>query len=245
MGQTPTYNFPYPNSTDPDNVPVDMQELAAAIEGKFTTEQPKINGAIQKPASPTVGDVLTWNGTAWASSAPSPPVSYATTLPASPVSGQEAILVDSNPPNWFVWRFRFNPSATTYKWEFIGGVPYINSNADIVAISSNPSAWSKSVPVTFPRDGVYTVQATTEIVAPATGADVQVRHGFAPTSDAVASLWNANVIWQGAITQGMSPLIGWITVAGAPVSWSHFIWADVAGLTSARRAVIVTPWAVV
>lgn len=210
MGTTPTYALRYPASTEPADVPTDMQELALDVEA-----------ALKAPVT-----------------------SYGTSLPASPVNGQEAILVDANPPQLFVWRFRFNSSDPTYKWEFVGGIPLIKQETSTVAIPTNPVAWGKSVATTLPRNGVYTAQVTTEVITPVAGADAQVRHGFSPTSDLLAATWNANVIWRGTITQGMSPLVGFFTVTGAPVSWSHFIWSDVASLTSARRSVVVTPWAV-
>lgn len=51
-----------------------------------------------------------------------PTLPYATTLPASPVNGQEAILVDSLTNPSFQWRFRYNAgSSSAFKWEFVGG----------------------------------------------------------------------------------------------------------------------------
>src|SRR4029077_16918092 len=48
--------------------------------------------------------------------------SYGTTLPASPVDGQEAILVDSVTNPTHQERFRFHAGRPTpYKWEFVGG----------------------------------------------------------------------------------------------------------------------------
>ena len=50
------------------------------------------------------------------------PVQYGTSLPTSPVDGQEAILVDSLTNPTYQWRFRYNAgSSSTYKWEFVGG----------------------------------------------------------------------------------------------------------------------------
>ena len=44
-------------------------------------------------------------------------VCYGTTLPASPVDGQEAILVDSVTNPTYQWRFRYNAGSTSaYKW---------------------------------------------------------------------------------------------------------------------------------
>jgi hypothetical protein len=52
-------------------------------------------------------------------------IPYATTFPASPYDGQEAILVDSTTNPQWKWRFRYNAaSISPYKWEFIGGAPY-------------------------------------------------------------------------------------------------------------------------
>jgi hypothetical protein len=51
-------------------------------------------------------------------------VGFGTSLPASPVDGQEYILTDSVSAPTYVWRFRYNnQSASAYKWEFIGGAP--------------------------------------------------------------------------------------------------------------------------
>jgi hypothetical protein len=52
------------------------------------------------------------------------PVSYGTSLPATPADGQEAILVDSTTNPTYQWRFRYNAgSSSAYKWEFVGGSP--------------------------------------------------------------------------------------------------------------------------
>jgi len=51
------------------------------------------------------------------------PLAYGTSLPSSPVDGQEAVLVDSLTNSSYQWRFRYNAgSSSTYKWEYIGGV---------------------------------------------------------------------------------------------------------------------------
>jgi hypothetical protein len=49
---------------------------------------------------------------------------YGTSLPASPVDGQEFTLVDSITNPTYQWRFRYNAgSSSAYKWEFVGGAP--------------------------------------------------------------------------------------------------------------------------
>lgn len=51
------------------------------------------------------------------------PAPYATTLPASPVDGQEVILVDSTSAPTYWWRMRYNLAVSGDKWEYVGGVP--------------------------------------------------------------------------------------------------------------------------
>lgn len=88
-----------------------------------------------------VGSVPVWDGSAWvkptgtpdgtkflrddgAWATPDGNLSYGTSLPGSPSDGDEAILVDSTTAPTYQWRFRYNAgSASSNKWEFIGGVP--------------------------------------------------------------------------------------------------------------------------
>jgi len=91
--------------------------------------------------------------------APAPMLSYATTLPGSPVDGQEAILVDSTTNPSYQWRFRYNAgSSSAYKWEYVGGIP---ARADVSTSESTTSAtWVElTTPqrVTVPRAGLYDV----------------------------------------------------------------------------------------
>jgi len=78
---------------------------------------------------------------------PAAALSYGTTLPGSPVDGQEAILVDNTTNPAYQWRFRYNASSSSaYKWEFIGGDPM---NVYVIAQESTTStAW-----VDLPTDG--------------------------------------------------------------------------------------------
>jgi len=88
------------------------------------------------------------------------PPTYATTLPASPVDGQEAILVDSVMNPAYTWRFRYNAGSTSaYKWEFVGGNPV---TADVVTQENctSTSAADLATPqaITIPRTGGYSVR---------------------------------------------------------------------------------------
>ena len=125
----------------------------------------------------TDGDIAIYNGVSYmavrtttqtpAPWVPSPSqTTYGTTLPASPVDGQEAILVDSTTSPTYYWRFRYNAGSTSaYKWEFVGGaVKTVYAGAgtwtDLSAVGGG--AWSilNPRPLAFvaPRSGDYTVQ---------------------------------------------------------------------------------------
>jgi hypothetical protein len=87
--------------------------------------------------------------------------SYGTTLPGSPVDGQEAILVDSTTNPTYQWRFRYNTgSSSAYKWECVGGVP---ARVSVVTDESmaTSSAWVDLATVgpsfVVPRAGDYDV----------------------------------------------------------------------------------------
>jgi len=85
--------------------------------------------------------------------------SYGTTLPGSPVDGQEAILVDSTTAPTYRWRFRYNAgSSSTFKWEFIGGGALSNYLGTQQAVGS-ASTWvdlgTGQPIVTVPRAGDY------------------------------------------------------------------------------------------
>jgi hypothetical protein len=86
--------------------------------------------------------------------------SYGTSLPASPVDGQRAVLVDSTTNPSYQWEFRYNAGSTSaYKWEFVGGSP---ARADVATSeSTTASPWvDLATPqrITVPRAGDYRIQ---------------------------------------------------------------------------------------
>ena len=86
---------------------------------------------------------------------------YGTTLPASPVDGQEAILVDSTTNPTYQWRFRYNSgSSSSYKWEFVGGASARSSVDAFEGTSSTSYADLATVgpQLTIPRSGDYHVR---------------------------------------------------------------------------------------
>jgi hypothetical protein len=116
-------------------------QIAATITAKTLTDLEttliSYEGDWSAPTTYTDGDVIVYNGVAylcvagpttvtpdptlWGAAQISKPT-YGTTLPGSPVDGQEAILVDSTTNPTYQWRFRYNVGSTSpYKWEFVGG----------------------------------------------------------------------------------------------------------------------------
>jgi len=98
--------------------------------GDFPTNTPYTDGDIVISGGiaymcvvPTSSAPTPWSG--GSNPAPTPPLlGYSTTLPASPVNGQETVLVDSTTNPTWQWRFRYNTGSTSpYKWEFVGGTP--------------------------------------------------------------------------------------------------------------------------
>src|SRR4029077_11434282 len=84
---------------------------------------PVVNGQWVKG----VGGAAVWSAIALADvvGAAAKPT-YGTTLPGSPVDGQEHVLVDSLTVPTYSWRCRYNAQSTNaYKWEVHGGIPLV------------------------------------------------------------------------------------------------------------------------
>ncbi len=90
-------------------------------------------------------------------------VGYSTSLPSTPVDGQEHILVDSLTAPTYQWRFRYNAgNSTAYKWEFIGGTP-ARILVDAQQSTTTANTWLDLATVgptfTVPRSGIYQAMA--------------------------------------------------------------------------------------
>jgi len=126
---------------------------------------------------------------------------YGTSLPASPVDGQEYTLVDSTTTPTYTWRFRYNAgSSSSYKWEFVGGAPL---TAQSGAFSpTGDSTWRSGVSVTMARAGEYQVQAGFFVQPTPAGATIYSGPGVNGGSAGAAavqyqSVANANTTAQG------------------------------------------------
>jgi len=115
--------------------------------------------------------------------------SYGTSLPASPVDGQEAILVDSLTAPTYSWRFRYVASITdAYKWVCVGGTHGVVAISNIVN-STGGSIWVYSGLMTVMNAGIWDYALEAVMAAPAarlgywgyavggvTGGDIGIRH---------------------------------------------------------------------
>lgn len=88
------------------------------------------------------------------------PVTYSTTLPSSPLDGQEAILVDNTSAPTYQWRFRYNASSSnTDKWEFVGGADALVEidTSETTASTTYVDLTTIGPSFTVPRAGVYEI----------------------------------------------------------------------------------------
>jgi hypothetical protein len=97
---------------------------------------------------------------------------YGTTLPGSPLDGQEFTLVDSTTAATYQWKFRYNAgSSSSLKWECVGGVPFQNRVDTQENTASGTYVALTTVGPTFtaPRSGDYLVDFGFQAIAVAAG----------------------------------------------------------------------------
>ena len=133
MGQTANYQFPYPELTDPADVPTDMRELAEAVDSKL--------------ALPAV-----------------------TSLPGSPVDGQEVYYRAGSGNTVQFWRLRYVAAISdAYKWVMVGQGRLVH---ELDALESTTSAsWANLTTagplVVCPLAGYYDLEFGSAILTPA------------------------------------------------------------------------------
>jgi hypothetical protein len=127
MGTTPNLALPYPELTDPADVPADIKRLADKLD------------ALVHPA-------------------------LVTALPGSPVDGQECYY-QADAANGVIWQLRYRAaSASTYKWEFVGGPPFYGSD-DTPFSTASTTYIAVSPTMTVPLAGDYVVRQGCQIDA--------------------------------------------------------------------------------
>jgi hypothetical protein len=177
MASTPIFHLPYPEPSDPDDVPADMGALAIAVED--------LGGAA--PGFATLGsDGKVPEAQLPAVTGGGPPIVLAANLPAAPANGQQAIVVDNLAAPTWSWLLQW--SATANRWLFIGGaaaqidVPNADSTSSVNYVEFTVPGPS----FTCPRAGVYEISFGA-VLNPSmpnsyTGA-VAPKFGAAATSD--------------------------------------------------------------
>ena len=131
--------------------------------------------AIDFPNSPSTNDTfssggVTWryDGTKWRIDAVPGPT-YVTTLPTSPVDGQE-IYYAADATNGVIWHLRYRSGGGTYKWEFVGGSALRGEDNDFRAITNQTAFVSlptDPIAVSIPLAGEYAVLQTSQVLVPA------------------------------------------------------------------------------
>ena len=85
---------------------------------------------------------------------------YGTTLPSSPVNGQEFYYV-ADATNGVIWHLRYNSSEPTYKWEYLGGSS-LTQQISTDESTNTQNAWvnltTNGPSITLPRSGDYLVR---------------------------------------------------------------------------------------
>jgi len=175
--------------------------------------------------------------TPWAASQAA---SYGTSLPASPIDGQEAVLVDSLTSPTYQWRFRYNANSTSlYKWEFVGGAPIYIYASDAPAVASG---WAivATPQVTPPRPGVYLIQAQCRYLQiPTAGFQMHVSGGSSVDGSGVESTFFSPSI-ANQVTPMQPSLVQRTLLAGQTACIWVYNGCPTAG-TIGSRALTVTP----
>lgn len=97
------------------------------------------------------------------------PTSYSTSLPSSPIDGQE-VYYAADQTNGIIWHLRYRSgSSSSYKWEFLGGTELQISDA--ITLSATSTNWSFGTGLTMtaiPLTGDYEITISAESVASGT-----------------------------------------------------------------------------
>jgi len=172
-------------------------------------------------------------------------VGYGTSLPASPVDGQEYVLVDSLTNASYCWRFRYNAgSGSANKWEFIGGSPAVARVETTEATTSGTYVDLATVGPSFtiPRAGDYLLRWGYHAANTAQAQNAQAivaRNGAGQGNfDLFVSFLLVTVtgnVFAGAAERTMTGL------AAADVLKLLYMSSNGGGLTFSRRFLVVQP----
>lgn len=201
----------------------DIQTVVNALDNTNIASAADINGS--KLLDSSIATAKLANGAVTTAKLALGPT-YETSLPSSPVDGQE-IYYAADATNGVIWHLRYRSgSSSSYKWEYVGGGPLYKEDNDVRSVtnvtafsSSGNPPYSSDVPtdgivLSLPVAGDYKVELAGQFEVPAT-AGRNVTYGYAITngsdviqtaaSDAVSlSLTNPTGDGQaGLVTSGM------------------------------------------
>lgn len=173
MPTTTRLGLPYPDYTDPADVPTWMEDLAVDLDGLIGSDA---QGAIgTRPAPGVAGRYYTTtneglqpityrdDGTAWRRLGANPlrVTGGSTALPANPADGDCVVYVPTfggmTPAFPVSWLLRYSEAST--RWEFCGGSEALfRSNGAINVTALLPSLMSMGPGFYMPRAGVFDIE---------------------------------------------------------------------------------------
>jgi hypothetical protein len=172
-------------------------------------------------------------------------VPYGTTLPASPVDGQEAVLVDSITNPSYQWRFRYNAGSTSpYKWEFVGGAPLRQTpsgptviNGLGTQIGASGFYYSPGMQLSLPRAGDWQVDASITFNTNGAAASATVvPFNAATTNGPYSASVNVQPSWVGA--QNSLSVLGFYSGCAAASAFGVAISGSAPGTTQFQQGVV-------
>jgi len=156
---TPPFNVSiWPISAQPSTANAEIARCTARTTDTLTLTRAQESSTAR---SVVIGDQIAATITAKTLTDLETALSYGTTLPAAPVDGQEAILVDSTTNPTYQWRFRYNAgSSSAYKWECVGGGSIVAETAGTDTTTSASTANLTNGPsIVLPRAGDWLIRA--------------------------------------------------------------------------------------
>ena len=174
---------------------------------------------------------------------PAGTAAYVTTLPASPVDGQE-VCYGADPAGGVIWRLRYRAaSASAYKWEFVGGAALFAEDFAAVGpvTSSSYIDMGNAFPVTVPLAGDYQVAWGARMAGATATAVISaaIKVGAAATVDANAlDAQPAGANYYAAGQSSRSKRINAVAAA-AVLKMQHKV--NVGSMTVAQRWLEATP----
>jgi hypothetical protein len=176
--------------------------------------------------------------TPWAASQAA---SYGTSLPANPIDGQEAVLVDSLTNPSYQWRFRYNANSTSiYKWEYIGGSPAVSAYGGSDPVATGWNAVSNPPAVGFPRNGEYLFEYSAMFNAASGSTLVGLGIGISGSLAGNQAHGVPNAVAGGANYVQLAAVWNMLIVTSAQYA-QHILYAGATGMNVNQRYLAVQP----